>query len=165
MDVNDLRQWVADNDILNKTIKQFWSSFKEFMNTEWTEDNPFALFSEDKLIVDVKEISLKLREYSKLPRNILSEVVEVRLDLHYLGAFMGYYSISYDLYGNEVDNTLEWGLAFAAINQRISLLEGLKNEFERNSVTDTLDKKSIEVIRNVIDDKLEEMKESFKKEG
>ena len=165
MNANDLRQWITDNGILNRTIQKFWSSFKDFMNDDWTENNPFALFAEDKLIVDVKEISLKLREYSKLSRNIASEIVEVRLDLYYLGTFTGYYTLSYDLYGNEVGNILEWGLAFAAINQRISLLEDLRNEFESTSVKDTLDEKNIEAIRQIIDDKLREMKECFKKEG
>ena len=162
MDTNDLRKCIKDNDIINRAIHGFWDSFINFMDDDWTENNPFSLFNKDKLIIDIKEISMKLRDYSKLSQSGTSEVIEVRLDLHYLGSFMGYYSISYDFSGKEVDNELIWGLLFASTNHRLSLLEDLRSEFDCNTVTDILDSKGIEVITNIIDDKIREMKKCFK---
>lgn len=162
MNADELRQWVDNHDIVNRTIQKFWSSFKEFMNEGWTENNPFALFDEDKLTVDIEEISLKLKEYSKAPHNTSSEVIEAHLNLNYFDSPTGHYHITYDLLGNEICNGLEWGLFFVGVNQRLSILEDLKSEFENNSVKEILDRESIEAIKNIIDNKQEEIRAAFK---
>jgi hypothetical protein len=162
MDTNEFRKWVDDNDILNRTNLRFREFLNNFINEDWTENNPLALFTEDKIDVDIKEVSIKLKDLSKVSQNDICELVEVKLGMDYRGLFMGTFSLSYDLSGNEIDNELIWGLAFGAINQRISILEDLRGEFESNTLLEVLDSKSKEVIISIVDDKLRQMKECFK---
>jgi len=100
MDINDLKKWIYDNGIEERTIKSFMEDFENY-KCEYPEEfsRVFEKFDINNLTVDLQKISLKLGNWPVCDYNhIISSVIII-----YKGKHVGSYDLLFNLNGGIYD--------------------------------------------------------------
>lgn len=107
MNSNELKKWVIENNIRQRTIEGFWRCFENYKLEEPDEYNEyFGLFDKVALTLWMDKIALKIMNWDAFDEkyNETQEFVEAYLKLEYKNKDIGYYSLLFNYSGESFDD-------------------------------------------------------------
>ena len=107
MNSSELKQWIKENNIRQRTIESFWRCFANYKT-----DNPnqyaeyFSDFDKDSLVLWMNKIVLKIMNWDNFEEegNHNDEYVEAYLSIEYKNEDIGYYSLLFNFSGESFDD-------------------------------------------------------------
>ena len=130
MNTESLKSWAKEKDVIKRTYEAFEQSFKNYIEEENEEFcKYFGDLKRELLKVYFKNISLKIVDLKHIDLvNDDREFVEVYLGIRYDEMEIGYYSLLFDLSGDEFDDFLIFDYKCWYIHQKIDVLYELRDE-------------------------------------
>jgi hypothetical protein len=160
MDTSELRKWVDENDVINRTFEGFRYCFNNSLSEEPEEfERYFGHYEENKLKAFFHKVELKFvnRKYID-PINEDREFLEAYLRIEYNGEYLGYYSLLFDFNGDTFDDFLVWEWEKWYIFQRLDILNELKEEFTERVIKYGNSKNSENLFMKLIDEEIDKTK-------
>ncbi|MCT8975292.1 hypothetical protein N4T77_01640 [Clostridium sp. CX1] len=107
MNGNELKKWVIENNIKQRTIESFWRCFEKYKVESPDEyDEYFGLFDKGSLTIWTDKIALKIMNWDTFYEeyNENHEFIEAYLKLEYKNKYIGYYSLLFNFSGETFDD-------------------------------------------------------------
>jgi len=162
MNTNEIRNWINNNNLLDKTFQGFWICMNNYIQEELHEfEELFGAYNKERVKVSFDKYALKMFTSDCIEENLENrEFMETHLRIEYSGKNIGYYKMLFDFNGESFDDVLAWEWKEWFIHQRLEVLKDLKTELHSkktigidkgnkniNEIIDKMIEKTIEKIR------------------
>jgi len=100
MDLNNLKSWCDQYNIIERTMGYFWTAFENYQNEEPIEfSSVFESFDKKNLSISIREICMSVDwpDFSQMK-------ISVYLYIHYCDKYVGYYKAIYETNGEAFDD-------------------------------------------------------------
>jgi hypothetical protein len=107
MDAVELKRFIIDNSVRDRTVQSFWKCFENYRNEEPKEfEEVFGDFDRSLLTMWMKKVALTIRNWQAFEDeyNENHEFVEAFIQLKYKGKYIGYYSLLFNFDGAVFDD-------------------------------------------------------------
>lgn len=95
MDISKLKEWMLTNDIEKKAIEGFWINFNNYrIDSEQEFKKYFGNFDNEKLLISIQSISLKLENWPECNYNHVVVSIQIIYNNSHIGSYDAYFDFN-----------------------------------------------------------------------
>ena len=157
MNIKDLRRWMEENDVKNRTLESFWVCLDNYLDEEKEEVvKYFGKFDKTRLSTVFYKTEVKIVNHDEIgSAEGDREFIESYLRLKYKSSDIGYYSLLFDFKGEVFDDFFVLDCKDWFAYKKLDVLNELRDDFNTNKLRKKYSQDLIDGINSLIDERIE----------